>query len=102
MRSKKNGERFNTEFSTRNTEKIEECFEKIILEILDKGYICAWSYSDNGCASIVNVVNRVRSRCECDIYFYSTAHYHNSQGKNALKIPVVNFAYYFGGKCRLN
>lgn len=98
MRSKKNGERFNTEFSTRNTEKVEECFEKIILEILDKGYICAWSYSDNGCASIVNVVNRVRSRCECDIYFYSTAHYHNSQGKNALKIPVVEYCILFRRK----
>lgn len=95
MRSKKNGERFSTEFSTRNTEKVEECFEKIILDILHKGYICAWSYSDNGCASILNVVNRVKRQFECNVYFYSTAHYHNSQGKNASKIPVVEYCILF-------
>lgn len=95
IRSKKNGERFSTEFSTRNIEKVEECFENIILEILSKGYICAWSYSDNGCASIMNVVNCVKRQCNCNVYFYSTAHYHNSQGKNSLKIPVVEYCILF-------
>ncbi len=97
MRSKKNGERFSTEFSTRNTEKVEECFENIILEVLRKGYICAWSYSDNGCASIMKVVNRIKKQCDCDVFFYSTAHYHNSQGKNAMKIPVVEYCILFRG-----
>ncbi len=97
MRSKKNGERFSTEFSTRNIEKVEESFKKIILDILYKGYICAWSYSDNGCASIMNVVNSVKRQYECDVYFYSTTHHHNSQGKNVSKIPVIEYCILFRG-----
>lgn len=95
MRSKKTGERFITEFFTKNIQKVEECFEKIILEVLEKGYVCVWSYSDNGCASIVNVVTRVKEQFDCEVYFYGMPHNHNPQRKKSKRISVIEYCMVF-------
>lgn len=85
LRSKKNGERFSTEFFTKTVGKIEDIFERIIKRILDKNAICVWSYSSNGAVSIMNVVERVKRQNKCEIYFYSIPYKHLKQGKSAKK-----------------
>ncbi len=81
MRSKTNGERFNTEFFTKTVSKVEDNFELIITKILEGGDVCAWSYSDNGMASIKNVITRIREKIECSVYIYGMPYEHSSQGK---------------------
>lgn len=82
LRSKKNGERFSTEFFTKTAAKIEDIFETIINEILNKKAICAWSYSDNGAASIISIVEKIKKQRNCEVFFYAIPHKHFKQGKS--------------------
>lgn len=83
MRSKKKKERFVTEFFSKSRDKVEACFVTIITEILHKGAVCVWSYSNNGNASLMNVVNQVRLRENCDVFVYGIPYVHQSQGKSS-------------------
>jgi len=78
--SKQKGERFYSEFFTHSKEKIDNLFFTIIKQILSKGWSCAWSYSDNGKASIISIIEQIKAACECDIFLYSTPHQHINQG----------------------
>lgn len=81
LRSKQNGERFKTEFFSKNTQRVEENLKKVIVSILKVGKVCVWSYSNNGVASIPKVVDEVQREISCKIFFYSIPHKHNSQRK---------------------
>lgn len=81
LRSKLNGERFKTEFFSKNINVIENNLNKTIVTILQTSRVCVWSYSDNGAASISNVVNMVLKEISCKVYFYSIPHKHSSQRK---------------------
>ena len=81
LRSKLNGERFRTEFFSKNTHIVEDNLKNTIVTILQVSKACVWSYSDNGVASIPNVVNMVLEEVNCKVYFYSIPHKHNSQRK---------------------
>ena len=85
LRSKKTGERFSTEFFSKNISKIESVFETIILKILRNQAICVWSYSNNGVASIIKVISNIQKETNCDIYIYSTPYKHSAQGKKVKK-----------------
>lgn len=98
MRSKQKGERFSTKFFTKNIQSIENYFVEIILKILEQGYICVWSYSDNAVASIVNVVTDIKDKSGCDVCFYSMPHNHNVQRKQATKISVIEYCVVFSVK----
>lgn len=80
-RSISKGERFRSEFSTRNVGKVENQFVFLITEILRNNYVCAWSYSNNGSADMMRVIEGVLEKKSCDIYIYAVEHRHASQGK---------------------
>ena len=80
-RSISKGERFRSEFSTRNIGKVENQFVFLITEILRNNYVCAWSYSNNGSADMMRVIEGVLEKKSCDIYIYAVEHRHVSQGK---------------------
>ena len=82
---KNNGERFKSAFFTRDRGKVEATFVEIILSILERGWICAWSYSDNGDASITDVISQVYSKKKCHIISFATPYQHKSQGKKKQK-----------------
>lgn len=81
IRSKAKGERFSTKFFSKSIEKVENEFIKIIKEILSMGATCAWSYSDNGSASIVRVLDNVLNEYDCDIFLFGRPYIHKVQGK---------------------
>lgn len=99
IRSKVNGERFRSEFFTKTVSKVEEYFCNIISQILTKGAICAWSYSDNGMARIKNVISQVMQTNNCSVYLYSIPYTHSSQRKiekrSTSKLDVVEYCIVF-------
>lgn len=99
MRSKKRGERFKTEFFTRDSDKIKNAFTSIITEILRNHAVCVWSYSNNGAISIIDVVESVKNSIECNVYFYSIPYKHTAQGvkqkKGMAKIKVIEYCIVF-------
>lgn len=94
IRSKKLGERFSTEFFTKTSSKVEEVFVRIITDILSRGMICVWSYSDNGNASITNVISAVKRNTSCKTYLYSIQHIHRSQ-RGSQGLPVTEYCVIF-------
>lgn len=86
MPSKKNGERFRSEFFTRNIEKTTQCIVQLILNILERNWICAWSYADSGNASIVNTIREVCEISQCSVRSYAVPYRHQSQGGKSPKM----------------
>lgn len=93
LRSLYNGERFKSEFSSRNKKHVEEYLARIIKNILSVSSVCAWSYSNNGAANIINIINEIVTGIKCNVYIYSTSHRHASQGKNAKKNTRIVIEY---------
>jgi len=91
------GERFRSDFFTKNEGKITAILVNIITNILSKGWSCAWSYSDSGAANICNVINTVYLNTNCDIKSYSVPFVHKSQG-GALPKNVNEFLVIFSRK----
>lgn len=80
-RSISKGERFRSEFSTRNVGKVENQFVFLITEVSKNNYVCAWSYSNNGSADMMRVIEGVLENKSCNVYIYAVEHRHMSQGK---------------------
>ena len=99
MRSKNKGERFNSEFFTKTISKVEDHFVSIISEILIMDAVCAWSYSNNGAASIRKIVSQVRKNIDCEVFLYSTPYQHISQrkkiGTRKSKLEVLEYCIVF-------
>lgn len=95
IRSKRLKERFATEFFTKKTNIVEKKLVEIIMTVLSSNMKCAWSYSDNGDASIINVVNRILQQTACKVYLYGTSHNHQSQRGSNHKIPVIEYCIVF-------
>lgn len=85
MPDKKQGERFNSEFFTRSVSHLTASFARVICSILEKGWGCAWSYSDSGTAGVVEVVDNVCARQSCYVRSYSLPYVHKSQGRRQPK-----------------
>ena len=90
-------ERFKSNFSSRNCMKVEEYFIYVITSILKEVRRCAWSYSNNGLANIMHIINGVQKEISCKIYLYCRAHRHASQGKmqKRKKINVIEYCILF-------
>lgn len=84
--NKEKGERFRSVFFTQKHDRTEDELIKIICSILERKWICAWSYSDNGDANIMNVINHVHDVKKCKIISYSVPYTHKSQGKRKPKV----------------
>lgn len=82
---KKKGERFQSAFFTKDKNKINAELTNIIVSILNKGWICAWSYSDNGDAKILDVISQVYEKTKCKIISYSSPYQHKPQGGSKSK-----------------
>lgn len=95
IRSKKLKERFATEFFTKNSDNVEKIFVEIITTILSANIKCAWSYSDNGDASIISVINNVIKQISCKVYLYGTSHSHQSQRGSNRNISVTEYCIIF-------
>lgn len=98
MRSKKLKERFATEFFTKSAKAVEKIFVDIITEIIKSDMKCAWSYSDNGDASIINVINGVHEQTNCNISLYGIPHNHHSQRALEHSIHVTEYCIIFSPK----
>lgn len=89
--SKKMGERFSTEFFTKMSSKVDSIFVEIISQILIAGMTCVWSYSNNGIASIIDVLTAVKTLLPCKIHLYGIPYLHQSQRKNGRRLPVTEY-----------
>ena len=81
LRSKQHGERFKTEFFSKNVIVVENNLINTIVTILRKSKVCVWSYSDNGQASISKVIDMVLEEIKCKVYLYSIPYKHSSPRK---------------------
>ena len=95
IRSKKSGERFSTEFFTKTIKKIEETFVKIITSVLACNMICVWSYSNNGMASIVDVIDAVKKESSCGVHLYGVQSKHHSQRRAGHSLRVMEYCIIF-------
>ena len=95
IRSKRLKERFATEFFTKNSNNVEKILVDIIKAILSSNMKCAWSYSDNGDASIISVISNVLEQTACKVYLYGTSHNHQSQRGSNHKIAVTEYCIVF-------
>lgn len=82
---KRTGERFQSEFATRSRVRLEASLAEVILESLEYGWSCAWSYSDSGDASIPGVVSQVTSRKPVRVTSYSAPYEHKPLGGRSAK-----------------
>ena len=73
-------DRFKSEFFTKVESQIADALVSIITNILQRSWICAWSYSDSGAANIYEVISSVCRKMTCDIKSYSAPFVHKSQG----------------------
>jgi len=90
-RSKKMGERFSTEFFTKTSTKVDSIFVNILGQALAAGMTCVWSYSDNGIASIVDVLTSIKSLVPCKIHLYGIPYLHQSQRRNGRRLSVTEY-----------
>jgi len=89
--SKKMGERFSTEFFTKTSSKVDSIFVEIISQVLIAGMTCVWSYSNNGIASIIDVLATIKTLLPCKIHLYGIPYLHQSQRKNGRRLPVTEY-----------
>ena len=85
MPDKKSGRRFASQFATRDRDLLEDTFTSLLAGILDRGWPCAWSYSDNAAGSIVRILDRVKGSLPCEISSVSTPYKHKRQGGHTTK-----------------
>lgn len=81
----KPNERFKSEFFTKVKSQVEGVLANIITNVLKRGWMCAWSYSDSGTANIYNVLNSVHQEIDCHLKSYSAPFIHKSQGRTKHK-----------------
>lgn len=92
--SKRQGERFSSDFFTRSGSQAIQAMTKVISEILRRGWKCAWSYSDSGTVNIDRVIESMSSSFGCEVTSFATPYEHKSQagfGPKQVKEYVIIF-----------
>lgn len=90
----KKDERFKSEFSTRNINNLNSIFIKVISNILNQKYKCAWSYSNTGSANIDIIIDTIKLKYKCDVKVYSIPYKHKSHGGRVNK-EVIEYLIFF-------
>jgi adenine-specific DNA methylase/SAM-dependent methyltransferase len=85
---KTTGERFSSEFFTRNQRAKVEALLKVINEVLDRGWTCAWSYADVADVSIAEVIGDLSERREVKIWSLCTPYRHQTHRGHGLRNVV--------------
>ena len=88
--SKLGGGRFSSEFFTRSTDRLANALSTVIVSVLNRGWTCAWSYSDAGGVSIPRVVEEVGRRSSCDVRSYAAPYQYKALGARTAK-PVTEY-----------
>ena len=83
--SKEHGERFASEFFTKTQRIMEHGLVQVICAVLEKGWTCAWSYSDAGQACISTVMEAVINKTACRVTSFAAPHRYTSQGGHPAK-----------------
>jgi adenine-specific DNA-methyltransferase len=78
--SKDRGERFRSEFFTRNRMRMTQALARVISQILAKGWNCAWSYSSASDASVIDVLSHIQNAGKFSVSSYGCPHEHHAQG----------------------
>jgi hypothetical protein len=91
-------DRFKSEFFTKVESKVIDTLVNIIINILKRGWSCAWSYSSSGIAIIFKVINSVYLKTTCDIKSYSTPFIHKSQGRGRKPKSITEYLIIFSPK----
>jgi Cof subfamily protein (haloacid dehalogenase superfamily) len=94
----KPGDRFKSEFFTRVETQVVDALASIIINILQRGWFCAWSYSGSGAANIYQVISSVYHKTTCDIKSYSAPFVHQSHGRGRQRKKVTEYLIIFSPK----
>lgn len=76
---------FRSPFFTKSVERVVREIVRVILTVLKQGWVCAWSYSDQGTANILDVIEHVQEKAEVDILSYTAPHQYKAQGRRGAK-----------------
>lgn len=82
---KRTGERFQSEFFTRSDVRLNQLFVKVITQILNRGWICAWSYSESGNADMIKVIDETHNSTGCWVKSYAAPYQHKAQSGRGAK-----------------
>ena len=77
--AKQGDERFASELFTRDKRAMAARLSRIIIEVLRRGWLCAWSYADTGHASIPLVLETVLQSVTCEARSFAAPFRHTSQ-----------------------
>jgi adenine-specific DNA-methyltransferase len=77
---KRTGERFSSEFFTRNKTKMAQQLAAIISQVLQRGWTCAWSYASSSDAEIKDVLDLVTASHDARIWSVAAPHEHHGHG----------------------
>ena len=94
----KPGDRFKSEFFTKVESQVVDALVSIIVNILQRGWFCAWSYSGSGAANIYQVISSVYHKTTCDIKSYSAPFVHKSHGRGRKPKKVTEYLIIFSPK----
>ncbi len=94
----KPGDRFKSEFFTKVESQVIDALVSIITNILQRGWHCAWSYSDSGAANIYQVIRSVYHKMPCYIKSYSAPFVHKSHGRGRGPKRVTEYLIIFSPK----
>lgn len=97
--NKAKGERYNTEFSSRNNNNIENAIVSIISRVLDNNWICLWSYANNSVVNMIPVMQKIYNKFDqnIEIFSYATEHRHSTQGKKPTN-KIIEYVIVFKRK----
>jgi adenine-specific DNA-methyltransferase len=91
---KRSGERFRSEFFTRSVPHMEASFVDVIGSVLERNWICAWSYSDNGAIDPGQVIETVTKKYRVRVQSFATPYSHKAQG-GSLQKHIVEYLILF-------
>jgi adenine-specific DNA methylase len=77
---KSRGERFRSEFSTRNKMKMAQSLAVLISGVLERGWTCAWSYADSSDANIRDVLDLVAASQRTEMWSFAAPYDHHAHG----------------------
>lgn len=83
--NKKLGQRFNSEFFTKNSNRLKAVYIEVLSSIVNRGLICAWSYSDNATISSFEIIQKVHILTNCKVQSFATPYVHQAQGGSKSK-----------------
>ena len=96
--SKKHGGRFSSEFFTRSAERLAGSLCSVISAVLERNWVCVWSYSNRGGVGIPRVVDEVRRRVPCEVRSYAVPYTHKALGSRRAKAAMEHLIVFVSAR----